>query len=499
MDGELKRWAGGESTKVANLVTTAQLWDIHPDGRRLYYHAEGDIYRFDLKQMSHSLIVRTPGLWFPSIVAGICPDGSQIVYASRTNTRITVTLEALHGPEQRPLNINDSGSDVLPKDWSQDGQKLLLHDNPEPFGTRAGIYDIATDTINWLDTTEDLIPICFVQVNDQTKILVQNDISPTERTAAVFDRDGTVRDLPIDGTVRYDHTSTDTVRTGPSTVIVPRETWTRPQELVTCELQAEGADPDLLVGAGTDDVDAVAPPRRVTVDDERGPDISGYLFDSGQRPSPVLVKVYSARPSWGNYFRPYLIDLLSEGYSVFMPEYFYTENPLFDENEHEAYATAGAWIASQDWTDADRLGVIGHSHGGYNAVMQLVRNPDLWTAGVASAPVVDLFTHHEQKERSSYIEHELGDPTEHEHQWQEQNPRSHVAALEAPLLLLYGSDDQNVTDVEMGRFRAALRASGFEEGIDYEYCELDHGHSPETYEENVRYWRAISEFLDRRM
>lgn len=47
-------------------------------------------------------------------------------------------------------------------------------------------------------------------------------------------------------------------------------------------------------------------------------------------------------------------------------------------------------IADRPWMDADRVGVMGHSWGGYFALRAMLTEPELYRAGWASAPTVDL-------------------------------------------------------------------------------------------------------------
>ena len=45
--------------------------------------------------------------------------------------------------------------------------------------------------------------------------------------------------------------------------------------------------------------------------------------------------------------------------------------------------------AGLDWVDGKRIGVYGHSYGGYMTLMCLAKAPELFRAGVSVAPVTD--------------------------------------------------------------------------------------------------------------
>ncbi len=47
--------------------------------------------------------------------------------------------------------------------------------------------------------------------------------------------------------------------------------------------------------------------------------------------------------------------------------------------------------ATRPWMDLDRVGLWGHSWGGYFTIANMLDNPDLYRAGVASAPGADTY------------------------------------------------------------------------------------------------------------
>jgi dipeptidyl-peptidase-4 len=101
---------------------------------------------------------------------------------------------------------------------------------------------------------------------------------------------------------------------------------------------------------------------------------------------------------------------------------------------------AGArFAAGLDWVDAERIGVFGHSYGGYMALMCLCGAPDLFRAGVAVAPVADwrLYDTH-------YTERYLGMPAENAAGYATSAVLSHLEGLRGRLLLMHGMADDNV-------------------------------------------------------
>ncbi len=97
------------------------------------------------------------------------------------------------------------------------------------------------------------------------------------------------------------------------------------------------------------------------------------------------------------------------------------------------------FLAEQDDVDPDRIGVFGHSYGGYMTLMCLLQAPDLFKAGVAVAPVTDwtLYDTH-------YTERYLGTPAGNPQGYRDSAVLGLASGLSRPLLLVHGMADDNV-------------------------------------------------------
>ena len=91
------------------------------------------------------------------------------------------------------------------------------------------------------------------------------------------------------------------------------------------------------------------------------------------------------------------------------------------------------------WAAPDRVGVFGHSYGGYMSLMCLSKAPSHYKSGVAVAPVCDwrLYDTH-------YTERYMGQPEENEAGYLEGNVLNSLANLDGQLLLMHGMADDNV-------------------------------------------------------
>ena len=82
--------------------------------------------------------------------------------------------------------------------------------------------------------------------------------------------------------------------------------------------------------------------------------------------------------------------------------------------------------------ETERIGVFGHSYGGYMALMCLARAPASFAAGVSVAPVTDwaLYDTH-------YTERYLGTPQHNADGYRESSIFRHLDGLAAPFLLMH--------------------------------------------------------------
>ncbi|MBJ7410970.1 MAG: S9 family peptidase [Phenylobacterium sp.] len=118
--------------------------------------------------------------------------------------------------------------------------------------------------------------------------------------------------------------------------------------------------------------------------------------------------------------------------------------------------------------DPKRLAILGASYGGYSALMGAVRRPDLYRAVVSIAGDADLieslaFSRREDGADSptyAYWRASMGDPRADEDLLIRASPARRVAEIQAPVLLIHGTED-TIVDPKQSRLMAkALKAAG---------------------------------------
>ena len=113
-----------------------------------------------------------------------------------------------------------------------------------------------------------------------------------------------------------------------------------------------------------------------------------------------------------------------------------------------------AFLRRQPWVDAGRIGVFGHSYGGYLVLMCLAQS-HAFAAGAAVAPVTDwrLYDTH-------YTERYLGMPDANAAGYAASGVLPRVETIDAPLLLMHGMADDNVLFTHSLKLIDALQDAG---------------------------------------
>jgi dipeptidyl-peptidase-4 len=179
-------------------------------------------------------------------------------------------------------------------------------------------------------------------------------------------------------------------------------------------------------------------------------------FDASRK-YPVIVFVYgevasqTVRDRWGGSTMLFHRALADAGYLVVSFDNRGTPAPkgaawrkvvygsLGDLSSKEQAAAVRALAARYAFVDADRVGIWGWSGGGSNTLNALFRFPDIYTVGVAVAPMADQLLYD-----TIYQERYMGLPTDNAEGYRIGSPINFAEGLRGRLLLVHGTGDDNV-------------------------------------------------------
>ncbi len=157
------------------------------------------------------------------------------------------------------------------------------------------------------------------------------------------------------------------------------------------------------------------------------------------------------------------------------------------------------WLASQDYIDGERIGIIGGSYGGYMTMAAMTFAPDEFNVGVNIFGVTNWLRtlksippYWESFRNALYTE--MGDPTtEDSVRLYNISPLFHAHQVKNPVMVLQGANDPRVLQIESDEIVEAMKKNN----IPVEYIVFpDEGHGFVKKENEIKGYGDILTFLD---
>lgn len=187
-----------------------------------------------------------------------------------------------------------------------------------------------------------------------------------------------------------------------------------------------------------------------------------------------------------------LREMLSQGYTVVAPEYrgsigygrgTYQAIDYGGLEIEDTYAARNLMLENYDFLDAGRVGIVGWSHGGLHALMNIFEHPDDYAVAYAGVPVSDLIArmgYKSQGYRDLYsAEYHIGKTADDDvEEYRRRSPSWNAHKYRGtPLLIHTNTNDEDVNVLEVERLIQALKAEG-KTGFEYKiYQDAPGGHS----------------------
>lgn len=107
--------------------------------------------------------------------------------------------------------------------------------------------------------------------------------------------------------------------------------------------------------------------------------------------------------------------------------------------EIDDYAQVIKEITKRDYADGSKVGVYGHSYGGYATALLMLRYPELFHVGVSGAPVSDWRSYD-----TIYTERYMDTPQRNKIGYDEGSAMTYAEHLQGKLMIIHGTIDNNV-------------------------------------------------------
>lgn len=199
--------------------------------------------------------------------------------------------------------------------------------------------------------------------------------------------------------------------------------------------------------------------------------------------APLIVQVHGGPI---NHFRPGYDGvaqfLANRGYVVFQSnfrgsnghgrDYTFAANGDYGNGRVQQDIVEGTrWLLAQGIGDADRVGIVGHSFGGYSTLLGVTFQPELFKVGVAGSPPADLghamrwlidagdqgdLPDRSLKQTLAALSLDSTDPATYA-RLHAQSPLANAVMMRRPLLIIAGGADRTVAIREVVTYAATLK------------------------------------------
>lgn len=189
----------------------------------------------------------------------------------------------------------------------------------------------------------------------------------------------------------------------------------------------------------------------------------------------------------------------NRGSSGYGKTFFAMDDQNHGEKDLKDCIAGKDWLAAQENIDADKIGILGGSYGGYMTMAALTFAPEEFKVGVNIYGVTNWMRTLQSIppwwasfKDALYLE--MGDPnTEDSIRLKRQSPLFHTENVTKPLMVLQGAQDPRVLQVESDEIVAGVRKNGVP--VEYVLFE-DEGHGFVKKENQIKAYSSIAKFLD---
>jgi len=226
---------------------------------------------------------------------------------------------------------------------------------------------------------------------------------------------------------------------------------------------------------------------------------------------PAMVMVHGGPGGQAmTYYDPLIQYLVNHGYAVlnvnnrgsggYGKTFFRMDDRNHGDKDLKDVIWGKKWLQSQEYIDAENIGIIGGSYGGFMTMAAMTSAPDEFRVGVNLFGVTNWLRTLKSippwwgSFRESLF-NEMGDPfTADSVRLYNISPVFHGHNVKNPVMVLQGANDPRVLQVESDDMVEAIRSAG----VPVEYVIFpDEGHGFIKKENEIKAYSQIKDFLDK--
>ncbi|WP_299678462.1 S9 family peptidase [uncultured Dokdonia sp.] len=436
-------------------------------------------------------------------------DGKYITLSEAINTNDSdLYIVNTETNEQKKVNATQSGNGHL--DFSPDGKTLYFSTDAGAENSYVASYDIATGTVERVTNNEWPVFSYYFTHNGKYNVFFTNEDAKTVMKVTEAATGKTIEFPEIDGqSVTSASFSRDEsmalLRVGNSakpTNMYAYDMSTKAYYQLTDVLNKEINADDLVEG------------KVVRFNSFDGVEVPAIYYQPKQANAnnkvPAIVMVHGGPGGQSRLnFSSRTQFLVNHGYAVlavnnrgssgYGKTFYMMDNQNHGDKDLKDCIAGKDWLAEQDVIDADKIGIMGGSYGGFMTMAALTSAPEEFKVGVNYFGVTNWMRTLKSippwwASFKDALYEEMGDPhTEDSIRLKQISPLFHTDKVTKPLLVLQGAQDPRVLQVESDEIVAGVRKNGVP--VEYVLFE-DEGHGFVKKENQIEATKKVIEFLD---
>lgn len=218
-------------------------------------------------------------------------------------------------------------------------------------------------------------------------------------------------------------------------------------------------------------------------------------------PGGQTRQTYSAQTQYLVNHGYAVLGVNNRGSSGYGKTFYKMDDKNHGEKDLQDCVEGKNWLAEQDYVDSTKIGIMGGSYGGFMVMAALVHQPEAFDVGVNLFGVTNWLRTlksippwWEANRKALYDE--LGDPynAEDSARLYRISPLFHPEKITKPVMVLQGSKDPRVLQVESDEIVAGAKKNG----VPVEYVLFpDEGHGFVKKENQIEAYSKVLQFLDK--
>ena len=469
-----------------------------------------DLYRYDVETYAREMIFENPGGFS---LSAISRDGQTLALMKvRNNADDDIFLLDAASPDAEPVCITTHEGNIAHgvQGFSPDGTQLFYTSNKDAEFDRLWSYDLRTSTHTLLEEADWDIMYSSLSWTGRYRITGINRDAKTEIT--ITDRTtGSPIEIPAD--VHGDITGV-TISRSERLIAFYVNGDTAPSNLYVYSLE-EGTvhrltdalnpainEADLVESTVVryPSFDGLQIPALLYRPHQASPDhrVPAIVWVHGGPGGQSRVGYSAVRQYLANHGYA-LLAVNNRGSSGYGKTFFHLDDQKHGEDDLQDCIYGRRYLESLPWVDADRIGIMGGSYGGYMVAAALAFEPEAFDVGINIFGVTNWIRTLESippwwEDFKEALYAEMGDPATDQERLRRISPLFHAEQINKPLLVVQGANDPRVLQVESDELVEAVR----ENGVPVEYVLFpDEGHGFSSRRNRIQAAESYRDFLDR--